>query len=45
MIDTAIVLANGQLATIHAKTAHGLVRGTSGYVPSPEQLITPTPED
>jgi hypothetical protein len=23
----------------------GLVRGTGGYVPSPEQLITPTPEE
>lgn len=41
MTETAIVLANGQLAGIHAKTAHGLVRGTSRFrilgVIDPEQ--------
>lgn len=31
MTETAIVLANGRLRTIHAKTAHGLIRGPSRF--------------
>ena len=31
MKDKAIILTNGLLATFHAKTAHGLIRGTERY--------------
>src|SRR5439155_22819194 len=31
MLETAIVLAGGQLRTSNAKTAHGLVRGPSRW--------------